>query len=67
MVEDDDKKEDEEKVEFDSAGEVMGYISLDQARVLAIEHARENTDVYARLYAGRELVWEAVNQEEIQD
>jgi len=36
-----DKKED--SFEFDSAGETIGYISLDQARILAMCHARENT------------------------
>ena len=38
----------------------MGYISLDQARVLAIEHARDNTDFYGPNYAGMNLVWEMV-------
>ena len=32
--------------QFDSAGEALGYISLEQARVLAVRHARENTDFY---------------------
>jgi len=40
MAEED--KEDEPKLEFDSAGQTLGYISLDQARVLAMEHARDN-------------------------
>ena len=35
MVEDSDK-EDEVKLEFDSAGQAIAYISLDQARVLAL-------------------------------
>ena len=50
MVEDQGEKRDkqDEKIEFDSAGEVVGYISLDQARVLAIQHARENTEFYGR-------------------
>ncbi len=40
----------------------MGYISLDQARVLAIEHARDNTDFYGPNYAGMNLVWEMVSK-----
>ena len=41
MVEDEGKK-DEPKVEFDSAGQAIADISLDQARVLALQHARDN-------------------------
>ena len=63
MVEDQDKK-DEEKFEFTSEGEVLAYISLDQARVLAIEHARDNRELYSRRYRHRELVWEVVDEEE---
>ena len=66
MAEREDKK-DEDKVEFDSAGQAIGYISMDQARVLAIEHARENTDFYGRRYQGIELYWEVVSQEESED
>ena len=43
---------------FDSAGESLGYISLDQARVLALRHARDNPDFYGSRYARRELAWE---------
>ena len=66
MFEDEGKKE-EEKFEFTPEGEVLGYISLDQARVLAIEHARENVDFYGRRYARQELVWEVASQEEQED
>ena len=38
------EKKDEEKLEFTSEGETYGYISLDQARVLALQHARDNRD-----------------------
>ena len=41
MAEEQDKKDDE-KIEFDSAGQAVAYISLDQARVLALQHARDN-------------------------
>ncbi|MCH8107449.1 MAG: hypothetical protein IIB30_03720, partial [Chloroflexi bacterium] len=50
MAEAEEKKE-EEEFEFDSAGESLGYISLDQARVLAGQHAQQNTEFYGRRYA----------------
>ena len=65
MVDEEGKKE--EKFEFTPEGEALGYISLDQARVLAVEHARDNTDFYGRRYAGRALVWEVISAEESED
>ena len=53
MAEDEQKKE-EEKFDFTSEGEAFGYISLDQARVLAVQHARENT---GSGYVMPELTW----------
>ena len=72
MVDEEDKKEDlfdkEDKFDaFTPEGEALGYISLDQARVLTIQHARENTDFYGRSYQGVELYWEVVSQEETED
>ena len=63
-MEDEGKKE--EKLEFDSMGQALGYISLDQARVLALQHARDNRDIYGR-YADAELVWEVAAAEETED
>ena len=40
---DEDGKKDEDKVEFASAGQAIGYISLDQAQVLALRAARDDT------------------------
>ena len=65
MAEEQDKKDDG-KLEFDSAGQPLAYISLDQARVLAMRTARENTDFYGR-YAARELVWHELSAEESED
>ena len=45
--------------EFDLSPELEGYISLDEARVLALQHARDNREVYGR-YADAELVVEVV-------
>ena len=59
-----EKKKEEEKLELDSAGESLGYISLEQARVLAIQHARDNPGFYGRAYSRLTLVWEVINQEE---
>tara|TARA_B100000315_G_C14250646_1_gene439606 strand:+ start:447 stop:629 length:183 start_codon:yes stop_codon:yes gene_type:complete len=41
MAEEEGKKE-EEELEFTPGGETLGYISLDQARVLALQHTRDN-------------------------
>ena len=66
MPEEDEKKE-EEKFEFDAAGEALGYVSLDHARVLAVQHAQRNPEFYGRRYARRELVWEELSAEEGED
>ena len=66
MAEEEGKKE-EEKLEFDSTGQAVAYISLDQARVLALQHARDNREFYGRSYAQRDLVWEELNAEESED
>ncbi|MCH8205394.1 MAG: hypothetical protein IH956_00120 [Chloroflexi bacterium] len=52
MVEKEDQDK-EDKFDFGAAGEGVGYISLEQACVLAIQHAGEN--------------WEVVGQEETED
>tara|TARA_Y100001001_G_C7783877_1_gene230006 strand:+ start:200 stop:409 length:210 start_codon:yes stop_codon:yes gene_type:complete len=51
----DEGKTEEEKFDFTSEREVLGYISLDQARVLAVQHARENTDFKG--YVMPKLTW----------
>ena len=38
------------KIDFDSAGRAIAYISLDQALNLALRHARDNKDFYGRPY-----------------
>ena len=67
VIAQDESKKEEEKFDFTFQGEVLGYISLDQARVLAVQHARENTDFYGLRYAEANLVWEVTNQEETED
>ena len=67
MAEEEEGKKEEEKFEFTSEGEALGYISLEQARVRAIEHARDNTGFYGRHYRRINLVWEVDSQEEGED
>ena len=57
---------DDDKLEFTPEGETAGYISLDQARVPALQHARDNREFYGR-YAERELVWQVVGADETED
>ena len=47
--------------------EALGYISLEQARALAIQHARDNTEFHGHRYARANLVWEVASQEEEKD
>ncbi|MCI0782350.1 MAG: hypothetical protein J4N93_13745 [Chloroflexi bacterium] len=48
VIVDDANKEDEPKLKFDSAGQAIAYISLHQARVLSLQHVRDNRDFYER-------------------
>jgi len=65
MVESMDGKQ-EEQSDSSSTGAARGNISLDQARVLALQHARDNRELYGR-YAEQELVWDVISAEEAQD
>ena len=62
MAEDQGKEEEK----FDFTPELEGYISLDEARVLALQHARDNREVYGP-YADAELVFEVVDAGETED
>lgn len=39
---------DDNKLQFTPEGDALGYISLEQARVLALQHARDNREIYGR-------------------
>jgi hypothetical protein len=52
-----DQGKEEEKLDFTREGEAVGYISLDQARVLAMRTARETPDEYGRSYQGVSMVF----------
>jgi hypothetical protein len=60
LAEEPDKKDD--KFEFTPEGEFVEYISLGDARVMAIRHARENTEIYGADYQDTTMVWEPVSQ-----
>ena len=62
-----EEKEKDEKFDFDSSGEALAYISLEQARIVAARHTRENRDFYGRRYSRRELIWEVLDSEEGDD
>ena len=62
MAEEPEKKED--KFEFTPEGEFVEYISLGDARVMAIRHARDNTEIYGSDYQDTNLVWRVVSQKE---
>ena len=66
MVEQEGKKK-EEKFEFDSAGEALGYISLEQARVVAMQTARDDPGEYGPRFEGVSMVFDPVEQEEGED
>ena len=66
MVEDAGKS-DEAKFDFTSEGEVSGYISLDQARVLAMRTARESPGAYGRRFTDVPMAFEVVEEEETED
>ena len=66
MAEDQGKQE-EEKFDFTHEGEAFGYISLDQARVLAMRTARETPGAYGRRFRNVPMAFEVVEAEETED
>lgn len=66
MAEDQDKK-DEQKLEFSPEGEFLGYISLDQAQVLAWQTARETPGAYGSRFDGVPMAFDVVESEETED
>ena len=58
---------DEKEDPFDSSGESLGYISIEQARVLAIQHAQNNTGFYEPSLRHETLVWDSEGQLETDD
>ena len=46
---------------------VVQAVSLDEARGIALRHARDNTDLYGPRFSTRQLVWQVVGVEESGD
>lgn len=58
---DQDQKEDKfDEFDFDAAGEVRGYISLEQARIVAMRTARQEPGNYGGRYVDVRMVFEVV-------
>ena len=53
------RKKDEEKFDFTAEGEALGYVSLDQAQVLAMLTAREMPGAYGATYVDVPMAWVA--------
>jgi hypothetical protein len=65
MAEEEGKKE--EKFDFTSAGEELGYISLDQAVLQARQQAQEDGERYRVRLGWDEIVWSEISSEERED
>ena len=64
MAEDEVKKE---EFDFTPEGEALGYISLDQARVLAMRTARESPGAYGRRFSKVPMAFEVAEEEDTED
>ena len=65
MAADEGNKEDQ--FSFTDQGESLGYISLEQARVVAMRTARDQPGDYGRRFSGVGMVFNVVEQEEGED
>ena len=65
MAEEEEGKK--ESFDFNSDGEAVDYISIDQARLVAIRHARNNPDFYGDRYSGIDMVSEPISAEDHED
>ena len=63
----DEGKQEEEKLDFTREGEALGYISLDQARVLAMRTARESPGDYGPTFREVTMAFDVVEAEETED
>ena len=65
MAQDEGKQE--EKFDFTSEGKALSYISLDQARVLAMRTARESPGYYGSKFANIIMAFDVVEDTETED
>ena len=66
MAQNEGNKEEEES-DFTSEGEALGNISLDQARVLAMQTAKQTPGAYGRLFAVILMTFDVVEANETED
>ena len=64
MAEEEDKKDD---LFLTPDGSTLGYISLEQARVVAMRTARDQPGEYGQRFSGMRMVFDVVEQEEGED
>jgi len=57
----------QDKFDFDSAGEALGYISLAQAQLLAMQTARETPGAYGRRFRNVSMAFDVVESGEDED
>ena len=62
-----DQGKEEEKFDFTPEGESLGYISLEQARLLAMQTARETPGEYGSQYQGVSMAFEVVQANDGED
>lgn len=62
-----DAGEKEEKFDFAAEGEALGYISLAQARLLAMQTARETPGDYGGRFSGVSMAFEIIESGEDED
>ena len=62
-----EEKKQEEKFEFTPEGEALGYISVAQARLLAMQTARETPGNYGRRFRGVTMAFEVLESGEDED
>lgn len=62
-----EESEPEKKIDFSLDGEAPVWIGLDEARIRAMEHARDHTDFSGPKYAGVNFVFEFRSSEETED
>ena len=62
-----DQGKEEEKFDFTREGEAVGYISLAQARVLAMQTAGETPVNYGSQYQGVPMVFQEMDDTETED
>ena len=67
IVAENEGKKAEEKFEFTPEGEALGYISLDQARILAMRTSREAPGEYGRRFRNVPMAFEVVEANETED